>query len=144
MPANLLADYASEDVIVDYGGVLLTGGASGTFFKGSRRSDSVGLEIGADGSPARFHSADKSGELVLTFLQTSPANDVLSAELATLELTKKGGKPLTVRDLNGRTLLQCDLAWPVKYADVAFSTGLEGREWTLNTGRMLVVVGGNV
>lgn len=141
---NVLASYASEDVSSLLGGVLLTGGADGTFVSAKRRSDVVTLEVGSDGSPAVYVSPDKSGTIELTFLQTSPANDILSAELASIELTKRPGKPLIIKDKNGTTVISCDRAWPMNYPETVFSKGIEARKWTLETGRMIVVVGGNL
>jgi hypothetical protein len=130
-------------VLVSFHGYQLSGFADGTFIQAERDSDSFSKVVGADGEVARVKSADDSGVITFTVLQTSTANDILSAELAKDELSGANIGPVFVKDLRGRTLIQGDEAWLVKPASVSFGKETSDREWKIAVAHMRLNVGGN-
>lgn len=138
-----LSTYSAEDNIFVFNGIPASATADGEFLKVSRNNDSFTLTVGADGSPARAANADKSGTFVLTLLQTSPMNDILSAQLALDELTKSATSAAQVTDLRGTTKCSGNTCWVRKFADVTLEKGVSGREWTIETGKLQMFVGGD-
>jgi hypothetical protein len=130
-------------VIVTFCGATLQGFADGTFVAIERSSDSFTKHVGADGEVARTQSADKSGTVTVTLLQTSASNDVLSALAVADERTGLGTGPLSVVDASGRTVALCAEAWIKKPASIGFSKEAEGREWVFECGHLEEFVGGN-
>lgn len=136
--------YDPQKVLITYRGALLTGFADGTFVNVSRAADAFTLTVGADGESARAKSADKSGTVRITLLQTSQSNDVLSAFAAQDEATGLGTGPLMVKDAFGTTLVMAAQAWIQKLPDVEFGKETGSREWAFQAGELAVALGGNV
>lgn len=134
---------AADQVLVDWGGHIVTGTMKGSFVEAARNSQSISLTIGSDGEGARMGSADKSGTVKVTLMQTSASNDVFSSRQQTDEMSRTGGYPLMVKDLLGRTVISASNAWLQKAADATFSDEIEGREWTLETHNLQMNLAGN-
>lgn len=131
-------------VIVTFGSTIITGYADGTFVKASRNEDAFKTYVGADGTPARSRSRNRSGSIEITLSQTSPSNDALSASVLADELLGTGVSPCSIRDLNGTTLVVAPEAWVRKPADIEEGKEIGPRTWTIDTGRMEMLVGGNL
>ena len=139
-----LHTYSPADHVVNFQGFELSGFADGTFIDAAMDSPGVTDVAGADGEVARAASADERGKVVLTLLQTSASNDVLTARHALDKLTKLGVGPIFVKDLRGTTTVQGAEAWIEKYADISLSKEVQGREWTFRVAHMQPIVGGNL
>lgn len=135
--------YNPKRVIVTYRGALITGFADGSFVSVERATDSFSTQAGADGEVARVASADKSGTVRITLLQTSASNDFLSASLREDELTNQGGGPLMIKDANGRTLVVAADAWIQRAPNIEFAKEGTAREWTFGCAKIEESVGGN-
>lgn len=135
--------YASKKVQAIFGGVVLTGFMEDSFVEVDRNSDSFSLMVGADGEGARAASADQSGKVTVRLLQTSASNDYLTGCLVIDELTQLGAKPLLIKDGSGRSLDTAIEAWITKPPKKIFSKGIEGREWVIETDKLIMFSGGN-
>jgi len=135
--------YNPKKVSISLGNHTVTGFLKGTFLTISRNSDAFSVEPGSDGEVARVASADESGTYVLAVMQTSATNDFLSDKLAADIASNVDTFPVLVKDLSGSTISQAAEAWVKKAADVVFSDGIEGREWTIETGKQVTKVGSN-
>lgn len=135
--------YAAKKVQVVYGTHTLVAYMEDSFVEIERDSDSFTKMVGADGEVARAANADRSGKLKVKLQQVSISNDVLSTELNIDEATNVNTKPCMVKDGSGRTLWSTAEAWISKPANVVFSKGIEGREWTIEAGVWLPFTGGN-
>lgn len=135
--------YNPKKVQVIFQNQILTGFADGSFVDIERNADQFALVVGADGEGARAASADKSGTVKVTLLQTSAGNDILSAALTTDEFTNVNTGPLMVKDASGRTLALAAEAWVKKYAPVSFDKEVKAREWTLESADLIIAVAGN-
>lgn len=135
--------YNPKKVQLAIGTHLVTGYADGTFIQVDRNSDQFQVVVGADGEAARAASADKSGTVTVTLMQTSASNDFLSTALNTDELTNLNTMPLLMKDISGRTLVQAAEGWVKKYATIEMGKEIVSREWVYETGELLIAEGGN-
>ncbi len=134
--------YDPKKIPIIFGGQLISGFADGTFITIKRQTDAFTSMAGADGEVAVVQSADKRGEIVITLLQTSASNDILSAKMAAQELSGIVGEPFLAKDLLGTTLAASDACWIKKYADVELGKEVSAREWTLECNPLNLLVGG--
>lgn len=135
--------YDPKQVTVILGGKIGHGFADGTFITLKRNEDAWNLKVGTDGEGTRAKNNNKSGQLVMTLMQSSSYNDVLSAFAAADELSNTGAIPLLFKDASGRTLASALTAWVKKLPDSAFAKETESREWTIETDELNLFVGGN-
>ena len=130
-------------ILITFHGFPINGFADGTFVSVDRDSASFSKTVGADGEVARAKSADKSGSIKVTLLQTAQANEILSNELEKDEASGSNVGPVQVKDLGGKTLVAGAEAWIEKPATVVFAKEVEAREWTIHVASMDVHEGGN-
>lgn len=135
--------YAVKKVAVSFNGQILSGFMAGTFVEIAFDSDAFAKDTGSQGEVSRVALADEGATIKITLQQTSASNDVLSAALANDRLTQNGTGVIFIKDTSGRTVAQGAEAWVKKSADVKFTNGAEGREWTIDTGILKMTVGGN-
>ena len=135
--------YSPEDVVVSVNGVNISGFMSGTFISASREVDTFTKLVGNDGEVTRTKSANKSGQVELTLLQTSYSNDILSALQIADEVSSSGKFVFMVKDLLGRTLINGAECWLSRPADVEYSDEVTGRVWTIVVGQLNTFVGGS-
>ncbi len=137
-----MKNYDPKDILLIVAGSPVTGLAEGTFVVAARNNDTFTTASGADGEPARAQSNDKSGTITITLLQTSAANDVLSAAHALDERQGDGVFPVLIKDLNGTTLVQAETAYVAKPADVEYGREIAEREWVIATPELNIFAGG--
>ena len=135
--------YSPKQVSVSFNGTILSGFAKGTFIEADQNEDTFTPDMGSDGEAARVASADESGTVKLTLMQVSASNDVLSDALRLDRQTNTNTGVLFIKDASGRTLLNLAEAWIRKPASVTLADGSSGREWTFDTGKIDMDIGGN-
>ena len=135
--------YSPKDIIIIIGGATMTGYAESSFCSIERSSDTFTKVVGADGEVTRTASADISGTVTLTLIQTSSSNDILSALQLADEITKVGKFPLLIKDAFGKSLYGSSTAWIMKVADSEFGAEMGEREWTIECADLEAFVGGN-
>jgi hypothetical protein len=98
-----------------------------------RREDGITDKIGADGKMAIARSANKSGEIVIKLMQTSPTNHVL-LEIFTLQ-QQKGGRfiPIQVlfQDVNRQDRAAAVAGYIKNLPEIARGAGVNTQEWTV-------------
>jgi len=132
-----------QDVTVVWNGIPISGFASGTYVEFGRNSDAFALTVGSDGNAARAATADRSGFVRITLLQTSPSNAALSAAAALDEASGDGVGALLVKDLGGADLIAAASAWVKKMPDGEESNEITNRVWELETDNLEIFLGGN-
>lgn len=137
-----LKTYDPKLVILTVGGVPISGFADGTFISAMRSNDSFTKVSGADGIVTRAKSNDKSGEITITLQQSSPSNDVLNGFAQLDERANAGIVPVTIKELNGTTLLFGAEAWVRKPADTEYGKEVSNREWTIDVAELEYNIGG--
>ena len=126
--------YSFDKVIATFGGVPLTGFAEGDdAITIRRRAPTHDVKVGAGGDTVVNQMADRTGEIIIKLLQTSPSNAVLAAILTAAEKgSPKIALPFMVVDrLNGGELAMAPLCVVSGHADKPFGANQNGREWTL-------------
>lgn len=137
--------YDPKSVIISVGTFVLEGFADGTFVTVERNEDSFTLQVGSDGEAVRSKSNNQSGRITAQLLQSSPANDLLSALHATDENSPSGDGivPVIVKDLNGTSLYTAQHAWIVKGPSAEYGREATAREWVIETNKLIANYGGN-
>jgi hypothetical protein len=136
--------YASDEVTVIVGGVVMSGFADGTFVTVARDEQAFNKVTGADGSVSRAKTANKSGTITLTLQQTSPSNDVLSALMIADELSNQGVVPVLLKDKTGRTTVFSSSSWIQQSPEASMSKNIESREWVIDCAKLEIFIGGNI
>lgn len=99
----------------------------------TRREDGVTDKVGADGKMAIARSANKSGEITLKLMQTSPTNHVLT-EIHTLQ-QQKGGRfiPIEVlfQDVNRQDRAAAVAGYIKKLPELQRGAGVNTQEWVI-------------
>lgn len=117
-----------------FNGQQLVGYAADTFVTFEPSADSVSKVVGADGTVVFTHSADKTGTLTVTLLQTSPSHLVLEAALA-----GKVVAALAIRDESlgetGTTLLSTEHATVSRRPSISRGAEAVTHEWTFVLGQ---------
>lgn len=135
--------YDPKSVYVSYAGNLLTGYADGDFLSAKRNEDSQILIVGADGDGCFVKSNNKSGEVTLTLLRSSPSNDILSA-LYKVQESLPVPQPLFAKDGLGTSLISSAKALIKKIPDLTFSKEMNTAEWVFIVHDLDIFVGGNL
>ena len=106
MSATLTGSYDPAQVTCVIGGVILSGFSDGDSIIARRAEDVYLTRVGTDGGVARARNSNKMGEFEFKLLQTSSANDALSALVNTDDLINDGKAvfPISIADGSGRSL----------------------------------------
>lgn len=135
--------YDFKQVLVIFGGNILTGWAEGDAIALSPNADAFVLKVGAAGETSRSKINNKSRTLKLKFMQTASANDTLSAIHNSDLENNSGVRPLMIKDLNGNSLVTDRQAFIGKAPEEGWGAEAGDREWTLVLPEPLVITGGN-
>lgn len=135
--------YSPKDISVIVAGTIITGFAEDSFLSVERASDAFTKVVGADGEVARTASADRSGMITLTLIQTSASNDILSALQLADEISLAGKFPVMVKDNLGTSLYISGTAWIQKVSDAEYGAEIGDREWVIECADLSLLVGGN-
>lgn len=139
-------NYSSDEVSVILGSIPITGGrGTDTFLSVAYNEDAYTLVVGSDGETARSKSNNRSAQITLTLMYTSPVNKKLSA-LFNLDLNTPGGAgvvPFFCRDNNGDTLLAGKNCWIMKLPDFELGRETGELEWVLECATLTSFLGGD-
>lgn len=134
-------NYNPDQVIVSFAGSVLRG-----LISIRRRSLAAGFtsKAGMDKLVSHSRTNDPREEFEVTCMAGSATNDVLSAvhELDLVAPNGAGVGPLSLVDLNGRTIVECTYARVMKAPDDEFTAEDGERPWVLEGVRSARVVGG--
>lgn len=146
-----LATYAPDEVVV-----IISQKSSGlsekvmgfmedSFITIARMNESWTHTTGADNLATRTYSANSSGTITLSIMQSSNSNDVLTAlwERDNNLKNNKGLFSITVKDASGRSVYYSPEAYIGKIPDSAFGSGVSGRDWVVNCTNLKHYIGGN-
>jgi hypothetical protein len=144
MSAVLTGSYDPAQVIVTVGGIILSGFSDGDHITARRAEDNYFTRVGADGGVARARNANKMGEFEFKLLQTSTANDLLSALFAVDDLVNDGLTlvPVAVIDGSGRSLAVATQCWLKTLPEGVFGKEVSERIWVLTAADLKIFHGG--
>lgn len=138
----MASTYDPKKVSVILGAHIAKGLAEGSNISVQRNSETFARKIGAGGETARVKSSDRSGRIVLTFMQTSETNDFLSAMFLADETSNSGKFPVLIVENGGTSLASAGEAWVIKPANLDYASGdMTNRVWTIETGDLTMNVG---
>lgn len=139
----MLYTFDFKKVICLVGGIPMQGFADGVGIEVQLDDDLYQKTAGADGDVSRARRHGLASNAKLTFMQTSPSNDVLMAFAIADMLNNAGVVPMLIKDLLGTTVIFAPYCWVKK--PPAFSAGkeLSNREWMLDVANTELFVGGN-
>lgn len=145
MSAVLTGTYDPAQVVVTVGGVIVSGFSDGDHITCRRDEDVFFKRVGSDGGVARARNANKSGEFEFKLLQTSEANDQLSALFATDDLLNDGLVviPVAVLDGSGRSLAVATQCWLKTLPEAVFGKEVSERVWVISAADLKIFHGGN-
>lgn len=135
-------NYDPKSVVLTLGTHIVSGYADGTFITAARNNQMFTLQSGASGETSRSKSSDFSGTLELVLMQTSISNDFLQSKASLDELNNAGKFTVGLLDENGTTIISAVEAWVQQQPSVEFGKELSERTWTLETGELIMKVGG--
>lgn len=130
-----ITTYSPGDVALSIGGNLITGFADGTFVSVEREVDAFTKVVGADGEVSRTKSANYSGMMTLTLLQTSDSNRILGSYLLDDELDSSGVFDVLLTDNNDNKIFAGN-GWIRKGPNVELASELSNREWVIDLDRI--------
>lgn len=131
-----------KDVIFIAGGKIITGYGQDTYIEISRESNQIEDDVGAEGDVGRRVTNDKRGNIVITLLQTSRSNLILSGFARLDELTGDGIFPVIIKDNRGNDLHVAPNSWIQKMPDTTYLSGIAVRAWPIRCSNLQMVVGG--
>ncbi len=110
-----------------------------------RGSDSYDLHVGVDNRASRIYKADKTAKVTISLAQTSVSNDILD-QLQRNDANARNSSQLfsiTVKDGSGRSVYFAQEAWVSKVPNSQFGSGINMREWIIQSANMDSFIGGN-
>lgn len=134
--------FAPDEVVGTFGPVLFSGYADADITI-EYNEDAFTFKAGLDGKGTRTKNANKSGRITVPLMQTSMANDLLSAIAQVDRKTGKGVFPLLFKDNSGRTVVAALDAWIVKIPAAGFGKEAGQRNWVFETDSLEAFIGGN-
>lgn len=145
MAAILTGTYDPVQVVVTVGGVIVTGFSDGDSIIARRSEDSSFVRAGIDGAVGRARNASKLGEFEFRLLQTSDANDGLSALVAIDDMVNDGliTVPVSVLDGSGRSLAVGTQCWLKNVPEMTFGKEVGERVWIFSVADLKIFSGGN-
>jgi hypothetical protein len=145
MAATLTGSYDPSQVIVTVGAVIVSAFSDGDAVTARASEDYYTTRVGTDGGVARARNSNRMGEFEFRLLQTSGANDLLSALVNIDDLTNggKGVVPISVVDLSGRSLAVATQCWIKTIPEVVFGKDVGERVWVFTAADMRIFHGGN-
>lgn len=132
--------YDPNNVNLVIGGKIMSGFGDGTYIEAERDEDSYMKKIGVDGEVSRAKNNNRGGKITITLMQTSPANDSLSAFQQTDEQTGLGVFTAILRDLNGKTLVSSSDSWIKKPAKLVYAKEVQAWQWIIEVGTFNVLI----
>ena len=135
--------YDPKNNVLMIDAVSMSGFADGTYITVTFDEDAFTKVIGADGEVSRAKSNNYSGSVVVTFMQTSMSNDILSAIALLDKLSNTGVVVVILKEIGTNNIAMSGEGWIKKMPDITYSKDIENREWILDLANLHVFIGGN-
>lgn len=139
-----LHNYDPSQVFSNFGPVLISGYAEGTFIEVERDEDGFTSYVGALGDVARVRNLNRMTKVTLTLMATAPCNDLLMALALQDEATGLNIYPMSIKDLNGTMFCMATDAWVMKMPKVERGKEAGTVQWVFQCANMLIEPGGNL
>jgi hypothetical protein len=125
-----LKDYSPAAVSLAWGGFSFEGFAEDSFVTASRTTPNSSASVGAQGNVGLTVSADKTGTIEVTLMQTSQTNRYLSAVQNAQDLANTLFRaPFLITDPSGGSLVVCSSAHLQEAPDVTLGSDQNEKTW---------------
>lgn len=139
------AAYSFLDLVCIVAGIPLYGFADGNDAIIVKRRNPVGtLTVGSDGFGTFAKNADKSYEITIKLMDTSPSNAVLQDILDTSDFIGTVFVPVQIQNLSALDSVNCAGATVSVQPDLQAGKDSNVREWVLVTNAAEVYIGGTL
>jgi hypothetical protein len=137
--------YSFGDVTAAFGPIILDGYQDGEGITIEHTSDAFTLKVGIDGKATRCKVLDRSATITIKLMQSSAANDLLSAVYLADQAAPNGAGvgPFIIRDHNGRSVFTAAESWIARAPDATFDQEVSVREWKFGVAFLSEFHGGN-
>lgn len=143
MASNEVTTYDVAQVFVTYAGITLTGFAEDSKVTIEYDADAWSKQVGVDGETTRSKSNNRCASVTVKLMQSSADNAALTALYEADMATNAGALPLLIKDSSGTSIHTAESAWIRKLPTTEYAMNAGTREWVLDTGPMVSVIGGN-
>lgn len=135
--------YDPSQVMVVFGGRVLSGFAEGTKVTVEHEEDAWTTQIGVDGEGTRSKSNNRSGTITVQLMQSSDDNAFLYGIYELDRTSNAGALPMMVKDGSGSSLHMAETAWISKLPAAEYGVEAGAREWAFKTDILVSALGGN-
>lgn len=137
--------YDFDQYVITYNGIIIDGFADGTALTIAPEADAYEDLVGVDGRVSRSKTLDNRWTATINLLQTSTANELLSA-LLMADLNAPNGAGVgafIVKDVQGSTLFVGAEAWIKRPPDITLERNASTRTWIIRIAQGLVYIAGS-
>lgn len=132
--ANNIGTFDLRQLACSIGIISVDGYAAGDSVIVSEENDVFNTEAGADGHVDRVKNGANWLNIKIRLQQTSPVNQLFSAQHNLDRKTGRGIVPFLLEDGSGNTLIAAENCWFNGHPkDISFGNEAKVREWTLKT-----------
>ena len=121
--------YNADEVVVSFGGLILSGWGDGEFLAVEYDEDAWTTTVGSDGEVARARSNNDVATATVTLLQTSDSNADLNALALRDKRDGSAALPFIAKDLKGNVVVSSEDAWIQKQPSMNYDREVTGRDW---------------
>jgi len=139
---KILRTFDPKKISITFLNIIVTGIAEGDFVE-STGEDGFEMRKGSAGDEDRVNKNETGRDVNITLMNTSITNDAFSAAFAADAANNTGKGPLTIKDLNGTTLLFSSQAYIKKKADWTRGDSAGTTVWNFRAPQVVENVGGN-
>jgi hypothetical protein len=139
--------FSPKLVVINLAGLLIDKGfAEDSLIKVTYDAPRFEDVVGVDGEVTRVQQYDQRALVTLSLMQSSDANDLMSALLIRDQNTPNGGGvgAFLLKDLQGTTLVRSPTAWVKGFPETEFAKKVTSRNWEIRLANAVPFVGGNV
>lgn len=138
----MLRKYNPKRINASWNAIPFLGYMDGTFLEIEYDEDAVTPHVGSTGDVSLILNPNKMAKLTATFIQGSPTNDALSVKIPDARRNFMPTGPISVKDLNGTTLIGGKDSVIGTVAKVEFGKTITGRKWMWIVPEAEIFVGG--
>jgi hypothetical protein len=138
--------YNAKYMSISFAGILIQGFADGDMITIDNEADAFGDVVGTDGEVTRWASNDERANVTIRTMQSSSANDQLSA-LHTLDKLAPNGLGIGAfyaKDILGTSEYRGEASWIKKAPSAAFGREAKEREWAIRVANIKRTDGSNI
>src|SRR5688572_16256587 len=109
--AGPITNYHTDQVVVVWKGINITGFANDTFVEIEREEEGFTTYVGSTGEVCRTKNLNRMAKVTVTLMASAAVNDLLAAEAQDDEDTGLNYGPIMVKDLNSNMRADGPEAW---------------------------------